>query len=202
MSNNDIMLEYLRSSIDHNGIYRCSPGKWLMGKAPNTSYRWQFYLRRCMFTPQFSITSAEYLIKKLNNPNNIQIAAVESAGVPLGIAMSNIIGVPLLTIKTERKKYGLSNWTEGTITGKPILLVDDLAGSASSLKNAEYVLKSYNLPVADEYAVLINKTQGTHQINYLEEKTLHFLFTCEDFSMSWKAYVDRYNKEPNFGSWA
>jgi len=188
--------EYLQQEIEHNGIYRNKPGRYIPGKAPNTRYSWQFYLRRCMFDPLFVLTAAELMIEKLDL-DNVQLGACEDAGVPLACAISHLTAIPVVSIKKARKVYGLLNFTEGPITGKPILLVDDLAGSQNTLRQAEKLLTAFKLPVAKQYATLINKTQGTHP-TYLD-KELISLFTCEDFAMNWDEYVEKYNKEPNFG---
>ena len=192
-------LKYLQQEIEHKAIYRVKPNeKQLPAKAPNFSYTWQMYLRRCLFDPKFLFTAAELLVDLLPD-KDVQIAACEDAGVPLGIAMSTILNKPMLSIKKSRKAYGLLNFTEGTITGKPLVLVDDLAGSQDTLKKAEYILKAFKLPVAKEYVSLINKTKGTHPEAYLRDKKLISLFNCDDFCLSFEDYVRKYKKIPEFG---
>jgi orotate phosphoribosyltransferase len=196
-----LKIEYLKNEIEQRGIYRVPEGfRSLPGKAPNTRYTWQFYLRRCMYDPKFVFTSAELLIDKLTN-KDIQVGACEDAGVPLGLAISTILNSPMISIKKSRKSYGLLNFTEGRFIDKPILLVDDLAGSQNTLKSASRILSSFNLTLSDEYAVIINKTKGTHSENYIKDKKLISLFSCEDFAMTWKEYIQKFNKEPSFGSY-
>lgn len=193
-------LEYLRREIENNGIYRVEPGKRrLPAKQPNMTYTWQFYLRRCMFDPKFIATAAQALVERLPD-TNVQIGACEDAGVTLGAAMSAVLGTPMISIKKTRKVYGLMNFTEGKVSGQPILLVDDLAGSQTTLKVAARTLEAFKLPVADVYATLINKTQGSHEESYLSGRKLISLFTCSDFAMSWDAYVEKYGRVPYFGS--
>jgi orotate phosphoribosyltransferase len=192
-------LEYLRDEIDHKGIFRVPPNRSdMLAKAPNQTYRWQFYLRRCLFDPRFTLTAAEILVAKLPD-KDIQIAACETAGVPLGLAMAAVLGTPMLSVKKERKVYGLMNFTEGVVTGKPIVVVDDLAGSQGTLKIAVNTLHAFGLPTADHYVTLVDKTKYGHAQNYVGSKHLISLFTCEDFALSWEDYVLKYNREPNFG---
>lgn len=188
--------EYLQQQIEHHGIYRCPPGTDIPGKKPGKIYTWQFYLRRVMFDPKFIMIAAEQILDKVNLLNT-QLGACEDAGVPLACALSMLTGTPMMTIKKTRKAYGLLNFTEGIITGDPVVLVDDLAGSAATLRSAQSLLKTFKIPMADQYITLVNKTQGTHD-TYLDAELVS-LFTCEDFAMSWKAYVTKYNKEPEFG---
>ena len=191
-------LNYLRNEIEHRGIFRVKPGSpTLPGKAPNSAYTWQFYLRRCMFDPKFVTTAAELLVNQLPN-QAVQIGACEAAGVPLGLAMSIILGTPMLSIKKSPKSYGLLNCTEGRVTGQPVVLVDDLAGSQITLRTADSRLARVGLATADFYVALVNKTYHTHD-SYLENKKLISLFTCDDFAMSWSSYEKKYSKEPDFG---
>lgn len=193
--------DFLRSEIEHKGIYRVEPNHApIPAKAPANVYTWQFYLRRCLFNPKFVSNAAELLVDELSN-KDVQIAACEDAGVPLGLAMSMILDSPMISIKKSRKSYGLFNFTEGLATGKPLLLVDDLAGSGKTFRDGVYILNAFNLPISNEYVALINKTSGTHTANYLKDKQLVSLFTCDDFAMTWNAYVEKYNKRPNFGAY-
>jgi len=192
-------LEYLRSEIDHKAIYRCRPGETLPAKQPNYRYTWQFYLRRVLFDPDFVITAAEMLVDILPS-RDVQIGACEDAGVPLGLALAAQLGSPMITIKKSRKAYGLLNFTEGRFTGKPILLVDDLAGSQTTLRTAARTLMAFNIPVAAHYVTLLNKTKESHDA-YLKNKHLISLFTCEDFALTWEDYCLRYGREPDFGAY-
>ena len=192
-------MEYLRNEIEHNAVYRVAPGgRSIPGKAPGTYYTWQIYLRRCMFDPKFVFTAAELLVERLPD-RNVQIGACEDAGVPLGLAMASILGTPMISVKKARKVYGLLNFTEGRVTGQPILLVDDVAGSQATLKNCVRILQAFKLPVADQYVTLMNKTIATHPENYVGGKELISLFTLDDFAMSWTDYVKKFKCEPQFG---
>lgn len=196
----ELKMQYLHSEIEHRAIYRVAPGQaGIPGKAPNTRYTWQIYLRRCMFDPKFVMTAAELLVDRLPD-RSVQIGACEDAGVPLGLAMATILGTPMISLKKSRKVYGLLNFTEGRATGRPILLVDDVAGSQATLKTAARTLEAFRLPVADQYVALMNKTQATHPENYVRNRQLISLFSCDDFAMSWQAYVKKFDRNPDFGA--
>jgi len=190
------VIDYLQQEIEHRGIYRCEPGTCIPSKEPNSAYTWQFYLRRCMYNPQFLMKAAAELIMRLDLKDK-QLGACEDAGVPLACAISMLAEVPMLTIKKSRKAYGLLNFTEGPITGKPVVLVDDLAGSQNTLMKAAALLKEFRVPVDNQYVTLVNKTQGTNP-TYLNGKLIS-LFTCEDFALSWDDYKKKYKKVPDFG---
>jgi orotate phosphoribosyltransferase len=197
MTDKLVDLEYLRNEIDHKGIYRCAPGTKIPGKIENTYYRWQFYLRRCMYDPKFVNVAAELLVDKLGSLE-VQIGACEDAGVALGLAMAQKLKTPMFSIKKKPKEYGLKNVLEGPIIGLPVLLVDDVAGSQITLRNSRTLLQKLGIPVAPEYATLVNKTINTHD-SYLHGMKLISLFTCNDFKMRWDDYINEYKRTPDFG---
>ena len=189
--------EFLQSEIEHKGIYRCKPGVIIPAKMQNKFYTWQFYLRRCMYDPKFVNIAAELLVKKLGSLE-VQVGACEDAGVVLGMAIAQKLQIPMISIKKKPKEYGLKNILEGPLVGLPILLVDDLAGSQTTLLNNYNLLTSFKIPISPEYVTLVDKTVSTHD-TYLKGMKLISLFKCEDFKLSWGKYVHEYNREPDFG---
>jgi len=189
--------EYLRGEIEHRGIYRCEPGTYIPAKAKDKFYSWQFYLRRCLYDPKFTNAAADLLVPLLSD-KDVQVGACEDAGVVLGMAIAAKLGTPMFSIKKKPKAYGLQNKLEGRLTGQPVLLVDDLAGSQATLRSSRQMLAMMNIPVAREYVTLINKTTASHD-TYLDDMKLISLFTCDDFKLTWADYVTEYNKQPEFG---
>jgi orotate phosphoribosyltransferase len=189
--------EYLRTEIEHRGIYRCEPGTRIPAKAKDKYYTWQFYLRRCLYDPKFTNAAADLLVELLSS-QDVQVGACEDAGVVLGMAIAERLNTPMFSIKKQPKAYGLQNKLEGRLTGQPVLLVDDLAGSQATLRSSRQMLTMMNIPIAREYVTLINKTTGTHDA-YLDDMKLVSLFSCDDFKLTWADYVTEYNKRPDFG---
>lgn len=189
--------EYLRTEIEHRGIYRCEPGTRIPAKAKDKYYTWQFYLRRCLYDPKFTNAAADLLVELLSS-QDVQVGACEDAGVVLGMAIAERLNTPMFSIKKQPKAYGLQNKLEGRLTGQPVLLVDDLAGSQATLRSSRQMLTMMNIPIAREYVTLINKTTGTHDA-YLDDMNLVSLFSCDDFKLTWADYVTEYNKQPEFG---
>jgi orotate phosphoribosyltransferase len=189
--------EWVRDAIEHRGIWRAVPGTRIPAKAEGKYYTWQFYLRRCMYDPAFIGAAADLLVSQLES-RAVQIGACEDAGVVLGMAMAQRLGTPMFSIKKKPKAYGLGNRLEGPVTGLPVLLVDDLAGSQATLRSSRQLLEMLGIEVATEYATLVNKTAGTHD-TYLDDMKLLSLFTCDDFKLTWEDYVAEYNRSPEFG---
>jgi orotate phosphoribosyltransferase len=189
--------EYLRTEIEHRGIYRCEPGTRIPAKARDKYYTWQFYLRRCLYDPKFTNAAADLLVELLSS-HDVQVCACEDAGVVLGMAIAERLNTPMFSIKKQPKAYGLQNKLEGRLTGQPVLLVDDLAGSQATLRSGRQMLTMMNIPIAREYVTLINKTTGTHDA-YLDDMKLISLFSCDDFKLLYSDYVAEYNRRPEFG---
>lgn len=194
-------MEELKHAIEHHGIYRCGPHQLfpaLPGKSPNAWYQWQFYLRRVLLNPRHSRTAAKHLLDGFD-VSNVQFAACEDAGVPLGYALADLTGLNLFTIKKTRKAYGLLNFTEGLVEDRPVILVDDVAGSTSTLKKAQALLKHFNLPTI-AYFTLVNKNVSGHSEAYLDVPMVS-CFTAEQFALTYDEYVHAYGREPAFGRW-
>lgn len=191
--------ERCRLAIEHQGIYRCRPGETLPAKQPGRRYTWCFYLRRCLYDVDFADSVARLLLE-CRGLDGLQIGACEDAGVPLAIALSARSGRPMFTVKKAPKAYALGNRTEGRVRDMPVLLVDDLAGSQSTLRRAEHLLLSAGVEVAPWYLALVHKSVNTHAENYLQRE-LVTLFDCSDFRLSWDAYQAGHGREPDFGRW-
>jgi orotate phosphoribosyltransferase len=112
------------------------------------------------------------------------------------------LDIPIFTIKKEPKAYGLRNWIEGPVAvNLPVLLVDDLAGSQSTLLNAQDLVARAGLQLHDRYFCLVDKRGKKvepHPV-YLPNAKLLTLFSSDDFHLSWSSYVDKYGKDPSFG---
>jgi orotate phosphoribosyltransferase len=150
-----------------------------------------------MYDPKFTNAAADLLVLLLSS-HDVQVGACEDAGIVLGMAIAERLGTPMFSIKKQPKAYGLQNKLEGRLTGQPVLLVDDLAGSQATLRSSRQMLTMMNITMATEYVTLINKTTGTHDA-YLDDMKLISLFSCDDFKLTWADYVTEYNKRPEFG---
>lgn len=205
-------LEYCRLHINDCSIYRVTPGNTpLPGKAPGTHYTWQFYLRRSLFDP----TVARYIgdlfwdmYEGIFRQSPFQIGACEDAGVPVACAiqagaMARNIKINVFTVKKSAKAYGLMNMTEGIpMPELPVMLVDDLAGSQQTLKNAYRLLcEIYNMKIYKDHFVIVDKDIGTHRQAYMTESECVSLFRASDFDLNYNDYVESTGYYPQFGAW-
>jgi len=192
---------FVRNFINEFCIYRVKPGDpKLPGRAPNTWYAWQFYMRRGLFNHEFLSSVSELFLQKIYDELHtfdFQIAGLETASTPLlaGIplvAAKHGLDINAFSIRKNRKEYGLLNWIEGRVNNKPIMLVDDLCSSTASLNTAYNTLLKVNLTsIMDKAFCIVNKKNVENRNTpvtdiYLPEtiKVL-CLFSLDDFNLTY-----------------
>ncbi len=94
-----------------------------------------------------------------------QVGGMEAAAIPLlsAIIMKSVSrGTPVngFIIRKERKTYGTGGSIEGVLTDAPIVIVDDLLNSGSSLEKARVVLQQENKTMAFAYVLIDYGTSG------------------------------------------
>ena len=88
-----------------------------------------------------------------------QVGGMEAAAIPFlsAIMMKSVSrGTPVngFIVRKERKTYGAGNSIEGSLTGAPIVMVDDLLNSGASMEKARVVLEQENKTIAFAYVLI------------------------------------------------
>lgn len=188
--------QYLRDFINDYCIFRCPPGWGLEGLPKGNIYQWQFYPRRAIFYQWTMEVIANWLVDTFQE--GTQYAAMETAGPPMlaaaqAIGQTRGIAIPGFAIRKDQKKYGLKNWVEGfPDPSKPVIILDDLANSKSTIIRAAGICTSMGLAVAGAKTI-INKKAGTTSVDGIPVESI---FQLTDFEMSWGEYY-RERPEPN-----
>ena len=92
------------------------------------------------------------------------IAGVATGGIPQGALVADILQLPFVYVRTDRKDHGLTNQIEGKVeSGQDVVVVEDLISTGRSsldvvaaLKQAGCNIKAmvaiftYNLPVSEK----------------------------------------------------
>jgi orotate phosphoribosyltransferase len=163
-------------------------------------YTWMFYLRRGLFNHRFLSAVSQmfiYKMERIDSDLNFQISGLETAATPM------LAGIPLIArvygddinafvVRQERKQYGLLNTIEGLPNTKPVLMLDDLCNSSSSLSKCYKELIDLKHEVCDTAFVLVNKSnEEVHtreRLNTDMYLPAHIkvisLFTLDDFNLS------------------
>lgn len=187
---------WVRDYIDTKCILR---NVRLPAKIPGKIYTWMFYLRRGLFNHEFQSAVSQMFIYQMERCDarlDFQLSGIESAATPL------LVGIPLIArvynddinafvVRKEKKEYGLLNTIEGLPNEKPVVMVDDLCNSSSSLRMCYNELLNLNMSVANKAFTIVNKSnknvhseQRQHSDMYLpSEIEVISLFTLDDFNL-------------------
>ncbi len=108
---------------------------------------------------------------------NIEVVAgVEAAGIPHSAALGFHTGTPSVFVRKQAKDHGTKKLIEGgDVTGKKVLLVEDLISTGGSSLNAVQALRDAGA-IVDHVAVIVNYGFAESAVAFGEAKvTLHTL---------------------------
>jgi len=197
----EIFRNWLREYIDLNCIVRVPKDRPLIGKAPGTTYVWQFYLRRGLFNPYFNeMVSALFLdmVQEKIGHFDFQIAGLETASTSLLVSIPMVarrygLDINAFSVRKERKSYGIHNWIEGVAEkDKPVLLVDDLCNSSNSMIQAMNIIYGDQKLEFLKFAFsIVNKSPSTmaNCKNMPEDFQMLSLFSLTDFTLDYNKWI-------------
>ncbi|MBP9811947.1 PQQ-binding-like beta-propeller repeat protein [Candidatus Gracilibacteria bacterium] len=114
-----------------------------------------FDFRNILLSPKDLTLILDGLSEQLSAYQDIQIGGMESAAIPLITGMILRKGVSGFYMRKSRKKTGLLRLFEGTIdTKKPVILVDDIINSGTSIMKQIYALEKEGIKVIAVAAIL------------------------------------------------
>lgn len=109
-----------------------------------------------------------------------------TGGVPMGaLSIANMLffatGRSILTLRSEAKDHGLvgTKTVEGFVEGESVLVIEDVATSGGSIKEAVEKYRFLGLNVSDAF-VVVDRQQGAREMLAEEGVTLHGLITLEE----------------------
>ena len=145
------------SAIREHAILR-GENQRLISPSGNTN-RWLIDLRRVFMDAKSLNAAADLFWQECAAYMPFQVGGLESAAIPLlsAIVMKSLSrGTPVngFIVRKERKTYGAGNSIEGTLTGAPIVMVDDLLNSGASMEKARVVLAQENKSIALAYVLI------------------------------------------------
>jgi outer membrane protein assembly factor BamB/orotate phosphoribosyltransferase len=127
--------------------------------AQGKSNKWLIDTRRLFMDATTLDAAAELFWQECAGRMPFQVGAMEVAGIPLlsAILMKSLsLGTPVngFIVRKERKTYGTGSLIEGALTGDPILIVDDILNSGSSLEKARVVLEHERRTIASVFVLI------------------------------------------------
>ena len=149
--------EIVASFIRERAILR---GKNQRLISPNgNSNSWLIDLRRLFMDAKSLDAAAELFWTECAGRMPFQVGGMEAAAIPFlsAIIMKSLSrGTPVngFIMRKERKTYGTGGSIEGTLTDAPIVIVDDVLNSGSSMEKARVVLEQQNKSIAFAYVLI------------------------------------------------
>ncbi|HDR9881391.1 TPA: hypothetical protein QDE50_30670 [Burkholderia cenocepacia] len=147
----------LRDLIEAKCIFRAPQHKLV--SSSGKSLKWLIDLRPLLLSAQGLDTLAEIFWNRYADQLPFQVGGMEMAAVPLvaailmagarkGHSLSGFI------IHKERKRYGRMNAIEGDVSDAPIVLVDDIFNSGTSIEQSRVVLAEINRAIWKVWSVI------------------------------------------------
>ena len=88
------------------------------------------------------------------------LAGLEMGGIPIATMLGQLTGLPVLFVRKEAKKYGTCKLAEGgEVSGKRLLIVEDVVTSGGAILEATTKLRALGARI-DEVVCVINREAG------------------------------------------
>lgn len=152
---------------------------------------WIFDFRMVLLEPTWLACITNLLYEYIKEYDEVQIGGLESAALPL---VTSLVlkasregkAVNGFYIRKSRKKSGTFKLFEGRLTDRPIVLVDDLMNSSSSITRQVLQLEEYGKRVAKVLTIV--RFRPLAEYSFLQKRgiTVESLFSLVDFNLSFK----------------
>jgi orotate phosphoribosyltransferase len=129
--------------------------------------------------PELLRAVAELMIPLV--PSGTQVlAGLEMGGIPIATMLSQVTGIPTAFIRKEAKTYGTCRYAEGpTLSGKAIVLVEDVVSTGGAILDALKKLRSDHVN-ADVALCVIDRETGGRELLANEGVQLRELYRMRD----------------------
>jgi outer membrane protein assembly factor BamB/orotate phosphoribosyltransferase len=149
--------DLVSSAIRERAILR-GENQRLISPAGNSN-SWLIDLRRLFMDAKLLDAAAELFWQECAGRMPFQVGGMEAAAIPLlsAIIMKSLSrGTPVngFMVRKERKTFGTGSSIEGTLTDAPIVMVDDVLNSGSSLEKARVVLEQEHKTIALTFVLI------------------------------------------------
>lgn len=115
-------------------------------------------------------------------PETEVLAGLEMGGIPVVSVLSQVTGLPAAFIRKEPKTYGTCKFAEGVdLTGRKVVLVEDVVSSGGAILDALKKLRSSNIEPVCAVCVIDRQTGGTEALQN-ENLELRSVLTMQDIT--------------------
>lgn len=198
-----ILSEY----IDKHCIFRCNPEiqyapnlqKGVIPSKGASDTKYSFYLRRLTHNPMMLNGACalilDDIIEKFKESGKdlfFQFCGLETSSIPflIGLQMTALkfgLSINSFSIRKERKPYGIFNLVDGIPTEAPVIIVDDLINSGSSIfKCLEVCEYELNLKILPDCYSIVTLTQPPFMFKHKETTyNINSIFVKNDFNFDY-----------------
>lgn len=171
---------YLKERIQKEGFKNVHDTLWL---DPNgMQARWTFDLKHLFLDKAFLAALCEEFWKIFDKNKPIQIGGMETASIPFitALVLSSESATGFYIRKSKKKKYDLRQ-VEGRLTDAPVVLVDDVINSGSSIEKQIKILHSYHRDVHAVFSCVRNQPEEHYAYFNNYGARVHTLFPVTEF---------------------
>lgn len=148
---------------------------------------WLMDFRRVCLDPGFLDVYTDIFYERFKDRYPFQVGGMEVAAIPLVSAIIMKMrerGMPVngFFIRKSRKKTGLLKMVEGKLTDDPVILVDDLINSGSTIDRQLKVMEEAQKKVATYFTVLRFRSRQAYQRYADEQIYIDALFGLDEFT--------------------
>jgi len=120
-------------------------------------------LRQLYSYPELRSRVVEELIERFEILKSSDVVVgIATSGLALAAFIAAKLNKPLAYVRIERKEHGSRSLVEGNVSGKTVVIVDDVATTGGSLEHAVTALKSLGaIPLAA--VTVVDREQGARQ---------------------------------------
>jgi outer membrane protein assembly factor BamB/orotate phosphoribosyltransferase len=178
--------ELLLEAIRERAILRAENQR-LIGPRGNANI-WLIDSRRIFMEAPTLNAFAEIFFATFAPREPFQVGGIETAAIPLVAAIlmkatQRGLAVNGFMVRKERKTYGTGSLIEGTLTDRPIIIVDDILNSGSSLEKVRVVLEHEHKTMTRAFVLVDYLGTGARLWQAMHGITVHAAFTLEDLGL-------------------
>ena len=149
--------DVVSSAIRERAILRRENQRLISPKGSGNT--WLIDTRRLFLDAKLLEAAAELFWQECAGRMPFQVGGMEAAAIPFlsAVLLKGLErGTPVngFIVRKERKTYGAGNSIEGILTDAPIVMVDDILNSGSSLEKARVVLERENRTISLAYVLI------------------------------------------------
>lgn len=201
-------LARMRHMIEHDAFVKSPPARLVARGGGTTDGRWLFDFRSAFLKPEVLADLAALFWEEHPGDEPLQIGGMETASIPLVTALvyagHREYGKKDLTgffIRKSRKKDALMKAMEGSFDPKrPIILVDDIVNSGTSLIKQIETIEGVGGKVTEIWTVLRYRDHAQYEYFAKKSIPIRSLFSLNDFEqtlhvqnlLAEKPWPDRY----------